>query len=191
MNTTCDCGRGSYDDEHYSSCYECFLDRRSEYSDCIFCGSWHSPAFNTCFKCRAISPAREEAARDLKLVILTRDHWRCCYCDADDKPLQIDHVKPCAAGGTPDPWNLQALCADCNRNKGRTWYETGFHAQRSAALVEAYATYLYPYLSPDERERLHLEVDQMLELRVDKTGRQELRPLTQHQAAILTAWEAT
>lgn len=84
----CQCGRGNYCYNDYSSCYDCFLDRRAEYIACIYCESWHSPDFDTCFKCRP--QGRDEAAMDLKRVILTRDSFRCRYCGAREGELQAD-----------------------------------------------------------------------------------------------------
>jgi 5-methylcytosine-specific restriction endonuclease McrA len=117
----CDCGRGYYDPSEYSTCYECFQDRRSDYMSCIFCGKWHSPKFDTCFDCRRVSQ-RDEAGRALRFEILIRDNFTCREpgCGSQEQ-LQIDHIKPCDSGGTADPWNLQVLCHECNRMKGRTW----------------------------------------------------------------------
>lgn len=158
MINTCLCGRGDYDDEKYSGCYECFLDRRSDYVECIFCGRWHNPKFGTCFKCRSSSPGREEAGQALRLVILARDSFTCRMCGSDEL-LQVDHIRPCRAGGKPWPWNLQTLCADCNRIKGDGWFEGGgtYYKQYEFMLRE-YFTTLRPYLSPDERVELRVEV---------------------------------
>lgn len=55
--------------------------------------------------------------------ILRRDGFRCRYCGhtADDGvKLHVDHVVPTALGGTDDPGNLVAACADCNRGKAST-----------------------------------------------------------------------
>lgn len=45
----CDCERGWYDPDEYSSCYTCFLERREGYVTCIFCERWHSTEYSTCF----------------------------------------------------------------------------------------------------------------------------------------------
>lgn len=59
-------------------------------------------------------------SKRLRFEILRRDNHTCKYCGAkgtDDKPLTIDHVTPEALGGTDDPANLVAACADCNAGK--------------------------------------------------------------------------
>lgn len=43
---------------------------------------------------------------------------RCANCGADDD-LVLDHVLPIAKGGRSTLDNLQLLCAECNRIKGK------------------------------------------------------------------------
>jgi 5-methylcytosine-specific restriction endonuclease McrA len=167
----CGCERARFCSERYRSCYECFLDRRSEYASCIFCGRWHSPDFDTCFNCRP--QGRDEAARDLKLVILTRDGHKCRYCgvhaganqvdprkvrDNDEgiRPavLHIDHILPCKKGGTAAPWNLQVLCGVCNIAKSDEWWTGSRHDQARQEVIDAYATYLWVFLTEAEQSEL-------------------------------------
>ena len=167
----CDCGRGSYCSNDYSSCYECFLDRKADFAECIFCGKWHSPEFDTCFNCRP--QGRDEAARNLKLVIIARDGHACRYCGirsgdqqtdprriaaADDgiipAVLHVDHIRPCRRGGTADPWNLQALCGVCNIAKGADWAPGSRHDKARRLVMAAYLTYLWQFLTEDQREDL-------------------------------------
>jgi hypothetical protein len=84
----CECGRGTYCADEYSSCYLCFLDRRADLIACIFCDKWHSPEFDTCYECRP--QGRDEAAQDLKRVILARDSFRCRYCSTGEGDPQLD-----------------------------------------------------------------------------------------------------
>lgn len=55
-----------------------------------------------------------------RFEVLRRDGHACRYCGG--KPpavvLVVDHVVPVALGGTDDPSNLVAACADCNMGKG-------------------------------------------------------------------------
>lgn len=54
-----------------------------------------------------------------RYLVLRRDNFCCRYCGlpAGVAQLHIDHVIPRAAGGTDDPSNLTAACADCNLGK--------------------------------------------------------------------------
>jgi 5-methylcytosine-specific restriction endonuclease McrA len=158
--TECACRRGDYDKDKFNSCYACYQERHDGYDECIWCGAWHSPIFNTCYKCRAI-PGRDDAATEVRRMVITRDHFECRYC-GDDENLQVDHIMPCARGGTADPWNLQTLCAPCNRHKGSEWSDYGRHAKARNESVEAYYTYLWDYLTELEKYWLNLEVIEWL-----------------------------
>jgi 5-methylcytosine-specific restriction endonuclease McrA len=163
----CACGRGSYSGD-YTSCYECYLDRRADYLDCIFCGRWHSPKFATCFQCRRTHPGRDEAATQLRAMIHIRDGFTCRYCGDDLGPFQVDHIKPCAHGGKADPWNLQTLCSQCNRDKGADF--TDRDDRQLGEYMEAYFTYLYDFLTENEKARLHTEMKQRMSGSLVLTG---------------------
>lgn len=61
-------------------------------------------------------------SKRLRYEILRRDNHACRYCGqaAPDVALTIDHVVPIALGGSDDPTNLAAACADCNGGKSAT-----------------------------------------------------------------------
>ena len=48
------------------------------------------------------------------------EKWgRCCaYCDATERPLQLDHIVPRARGGSDRVSNLTLACETCNQRKG-------------------------------------------------------------------------
>jgi 5-methylcytosine-specific restriction endonuclease McrA len=152
----CECGRDWYDPEEYSSCYECYLERRANYISCIWCGRWHSPRFNTCFQCRTESPERDNAGRDLRLDILIRDGFLCQNCGSADQP-QVDHIEPCAKGGSAVPWNLQVLCRECNKLKGAN-YDWRWE-QRRLRLMHLYFTFGWPLLDSEQRAQLVEDAD--------------------------------
>lgn len=59
----------------------------------------------------------------LRFEVLKRDRFQCAYCGArgrDGVTLEVDHIKPKAAGGTDDPANLTTSCHRCNHGKGAT-----------------------------------------------------------------------
>lgn len=58
-------------------------------------------------------------SRRLRFEILRRDGHTCRYCGgrAPDVALTVDHVIPTTLGGSDDPSNLVAACADCNAGK--------------------------------------------------------------------------
>lgn len=167
----CPCGRGGYDPEQYSSCYQCFIDRRADYLSCIWCGRWHSPRFVACYHCRQ-SGDRDEASIALRQLILHRDGHRCQRCDAREgdprydpnldrevfASLQIDHIKPCARGGTADEWNLQVLCGVCNRTKGAHWSPSSEWADMKTALCRRYFLIAPTYFGDAEHTRFLADV---------------------------------
>jgi 5-methylcytosine-specific restriction endonuclease McrA len=157
----CSCGTDFYDAEEYSSCYHCFLERRSDYLSCIYCGRWHNPKYEMCWRC-AGEPSgraeREEAARSLREAIMARDRFECYDCAATDH-LQIDHVKPCAKGGNARPWNLLTRCLTCNQLKGAQWYPGCVWEADREMLLRAYFTYLRGFLNEEERTALRAEVE--------------------------------
>jgi 5-methylcytosine-specific restriction endonuclease McrA len=69
---------------------------------------------------RTIGSRRPIPAR-LRYQILQRDGFRCQACGRSpavhEVVLHVDHIVPVVKGGTNDPSNLQALCADCNLGK--------------------------------------------------------------------------
>jgi hypothetical protein len=58
-------------------------------------------------------------SKRLRFEVLRRDNYTCRYCGqaAPDVALTVDHVVPSALGGSDDPDNLVAACADCNSGK--------------------------------------------------------------------------
>ncbi|CAX26379.1 conserved protein of unknown function, histidine triad (HIT) protein [Methylorubrum extorquens DM4] len=52
--------------------------------------------------------------------VLKRAGYRCelCGVPADERFLHVDHIIPRRHGGSDDRANLQALCYQCNGNKG-------------------------------------------------------------------------
>lgn len=58
-------------------------------------------------------------SKRLRFEILRRDGHTCRYCgrSAPEVTLTVDHVVPETLGGTDDPSNLVAACADCNSGK--------------------------------------------------------------------------
>jgi 5-methylcytosine-specific restriction endonuclease McrA len=43
----------------------------------------------------------------------------CAYCDAQNVPLEIDHIHPTSRGGSDRVSNLTLACHDCNQRKGQ------------------------------------------------------------------------
>lgn len=53
----------------------------------------------------------------VKQEVRSRYQGRCGYCGQHASKLQVDHVRPLAAGGTDDPSNLMPACGPCNNYK--------------------------------------------------------------------------
>jgi 5-methylcytosine-specific restriction endonuclease McrA len=151
----CECGDGYYDPFEHRSCYNCYLERREDHVECIWCGRWHSPRYATCYECRGRSE-RDEAARNLRLDILIRDDFTCRHCGDRTCP-EVDHIKPCAKGGEATPWNLQVLCRTCNTNKWDTWWPGCRWDRTRIELMHLYFTFSWTLLDEDERAELRLD----------------------------------
>ncbi|HKV40237.1 MAG TPA: HNH endonuclease [Blastocatellia bacterium] len=63
---------------------------------------------------------RQAKSRNLRLLILMRDKFRCQYCGMKGNALEltIDHIVPRARGGRSEAGNLCAACIECNQRKG-------------------------------------------------------------------------
>jgi hypothetical protein len=64
-------------------------------------------------------PVRASTGSGQRFNVLARDGFRCRYCGraAPDVVLHVDHIYPKSKGGSDDPSNLGAACADCNTGK--------------------------------------------------------------------------
>lgn len=58
------------------------------------------------------------AGYELREYLLEKWSRRCAYCDAADVPLQVEHVRARARGGSDRASNLALACAPCNGAKG-------------------------------------------------------------------------
>jgi ATP adenylyltransferase len=69
----------------------------------------------------------------LRYEVLKSAKFRCelCGVPADERALEVDHIKPRNKGGTDEISNLQALCYSCNAMK-RDRDDTDFRAVRAA-----------------------------------------------------------
>jgi HNH endonuclease len=73
-------------------------------------------------------PSEEDLTEALKILQLTPDNLRCCYCG--DKATEWDHLRPLISGQDPTGYiseiqNLVPACGKCNQSKGnmhwRSW----------------------------------------------------------------------
>lgn len=58
------------------------------------------------------------AGYELREYLLEKWGRRCSYCDAENVPLQVEHVVARANGGNNRASNLTLSCRDCNKEKG-------------------------------------------------------------------------
>jgi HNH endonuclease len=56
--------------------------------------------------------------KTLSEYLLNKWNRQCTYCETKDVPLQVEHVKPKASGGTNRISNLCLACDKCNKKKG-------------------------------------------------------------------------
>lgn len=58
------------------------------------------------------------AGYETREYVLEKWGRSCAYCDAENVPLNLDHVVPRASGGSNRPSNLVPACVPCNQRKG-------------------------------------------------------------------------
>ncbi len=58
------------------------------------------------------------AGYEAREYLLEKWGRKCCYCDAGDTPLNLDHLHPKARGGSDRVANLALACVPCNTRKG-------------------------------------------------------------------------
>jgi HNH endonuclease len=86
---------------------------------------------------------------ELREYLLEKWGRQCAYCDAKDRPLQIEHIRPKAMGGSNRASNLTLACQCCNQKKAARAIEdflakdkkrlTGILAQAQKPLRDAAA----------------------------------------------------
>ena len=62
---------------------------------------------------------REKIAESVRLFVWQRDEGKCVKCGSQEK-LEFDHIIPFADGGSNTERNIQLLCEQCNRQKGKS-----------------------------------------------------------------------
>jgi ATP adenylyltransferase len=97
----------------------------------------------------------EPVPDSLRFKLLKEAGGRCALCGAtkNDRPLDIDHIKPRSRKGKNEEENLQVLCSKCNRSKGNK-DETDF---RRFGVQEPDPTCLF--CSEDIKSRKNEEFD--------------------------------
>ena len=58
------------------------------------------------------------AGYEVREYVLEKWGRSCAYCDAENVPLNLDHVVPRVGGGSSRPSNLVPACVPCNQRKG-------------------------------------------------------------------------
>lgn len=74
------------------------------------------------------------AGYEVRQYLLEKWGRACAYCGAGDTPLQVEHIRPKARGGSHRISNLTLACGACNQAKNTTPVEM-FLADRSTLLA--------------------------------------------------------
>ena len=64
------------------------------------------------------------AGYETREYVLEKWGRSCAYCDAENVPLQLDHVRPKSRGGPSRPTDFVPACGPCNQKKGALPVET-------------------------------------------------------------------
>lgn len=75
------------------------------------------------------------AGYEVREYLLEKWGRTCAYCDKTDVPLQIEHIRPKASGGSNRISNLTLACAKCNQKKGSSSVEV-FLAKKPERLKQ-------------------------------------------------------
>jgi hypothetical protein len=67
-----------------------------------------------------VRPRRAAISVRKRFLVFRRDRFTCRMCKRAGVELEVDHVIPKYHGGSDLLHNLQTLCADCNRGKGKS-----------------------------------------------------------------------
>lgn len=65
----------------------------------------------------------ELAGYEVREYLLEKWGRKCAYCNAENVPLQIEHIVPRARGGSNRVSNLTLACRECNQSKGASLLE--------------------------------------------------------------------
>lgn len=60
----------------------------------------------------------ELAGYEIREYLLQKWGRSCAYCDAENTPLEIEHIQPKSKGGSNRVSNLTLACHNCNQKKG-------------------------------------------------------------------------
>jgi 5-methylcytosine-specific restriction endonuclease McrA len=75
---------------------------------------------------------------EVREYLLEKWGRKCAYCDAENIPLNIDHIQPRSNGGSDRVSNLTLACVRCNQQKGsREIGEFLAHDPQRLARIEA------------------------------------------------------
>ena len=100
---------------------------------------------------------REPVSGSIRYEVLKRANQRCECCGVSifDKPIDVDHIVPRSLGGANSINNYQALCYECNTNKGNR-DDTDFR-NLSAIFEHREKDCLFCKIQTDIRERIIAE----------------------------------
>lgn len=69
------------------------------------------------------------AGTEAREYLLAKWERKCAYCDAEHVPLEIEHIRPRALGGSDRISNLTLACRPCNQRKAAKPIEIFLHDQ--------------------------------------------------------------
>jgi HNH endonuclease len=67
---------------------------------------------------KTVDARREQIPESVRMFVWQRDQGKCVKCNSSEK-LEFDHIIPVIKGGANTERNIQLLCENCNRSKGK------------------------------------------------------------------------
>ncbi|MHB8225001.1 RNA-guided endonuclease IscB [Acidithiobacillus sp.] len=121
---------------------------------------------------------------EVKEYLLEKWGRTCVYCDAENVPLEVDHIHPKGKGGTDRVTNRAIACHDCNQEKGQQpldlFLKTG-KGRRRRTLVNAKA-----FAGKDAKKIAQRKTHE--ENRLQRIQSQAKAPLKDAAAVNITRW---
>ena len=103
------------DPDFFYQCKGCWKELRPWHGNEVYVVSYHLEEH---YGIPIETPGKKSPSKKLAREVIGLYDCRCFGCEADNKPLHVDHILPQSKGGDAAFRNLQPLCDECGNKKG-------------------------------------------------------------------------